>query len=319
MKAAKISSGRFSRERVEGAEEHADPDEEEELQEHDDAAADHRPGGVAEAPRGEVALHHHVVGAVRAEGEEGAADETRPQRPGIGEIEAGVDDAELVVGRRPFPGRRPAAGNPVEEHPHRGQPADDVHHELHAVVPGHGAEAAEHGVGDGHDPHRHDRHAERHAGEALEDDAGEVQPQAVAEAAADEEHPGGRAPHHRAEARLQDLVRGVEPAGEVEGEEEADDGDPTEEVAGGQLQETEPRRAESLRRHREHRGGARLGGHDRAEDHPPGQIAVAEKIGVERARAPRREDADRHRRREERDEHRDVDRTDRQSPHGAGV
>ena len=47
----------------------------------------------------ELALRvHELVGAVGAEGQEGAADEARPQDVGLGEREAEVDRAELAGG-----------------------------------------------------------------------------------------------------------------------------------------------------------------------------------------------------------------------------
>ena len=78
---------------------------------------------------------------------------------------------------------------------------------------------------------------------------------------------------------------GIELAAEVEGQQEPDDREPAEHVAQRQLQKPHAGRPEALAWHTEHRGGTRFGGHDRPQNHPPGQVAVAQEVGVERADA----------------------------------
>src|SRR5690606_41181390 len=84
---------------VEGVKADADDEEERELADDEDTAADERAARVGEGGRGEQALDDEVVHAVRCHGEESAADEAGPE-PLCGS-EAGpaaleVEDAELV-------------------------------------------------------------------------------------------------------------------------------------------------------------------------------------------------------------------------------
>ena len=72
---------------VEGRQQHADAQEEHELQEHHDAASQQCPRRLPLTASAEVALHHHVVGAVGAEAQHRAAKQPRPERVWVGEIE----------------------------------------------------------------------------------------------------------------------------------------------------------------------------------------------------------------------------------------
>src|SRR5690606_34162389 len=118
--------------RVEGAalveciEAEADDEEERELANDEDSAADERAARVGEGWRCEQALDDQVVHAVRRHREEPTADEARPEPLTAGEAAPPaleVEDAELVewLGRRDDP--FPPADEP-EQHDERGDPAD---------------------------------------------------------------------------------------------------------------------------------------------------------------------------------------------------
>ena len=57
-----------------------------------------REAGFAEVARGEHALDHELVGAVRGHGEEGAAEDAGPEGVGLGEVQGEVEDVELACG-----------------------------------------------------------------------------------------------------------------------------------------------------------------------------------------------------------------------------
>ena len=65
-------------------------------EEDDESREDDRTSGELRFTRAEVALHHVLIGAVRAHREERAADHTRPERVGLRDVEGKVEEPELV-------------------------------------------------------------------------------------------------------------------------------------------------------------------------------------------------------------------------------
>ena len=135
------------------------------------------------------------------------------------------------MGGGKLPRGRPASRNPREDHEHSHDSAEHVDHQLQAVVPGHAPQAAKHRVEDRDGPHRPHAPRQRQAGELLEHERREEQPQAVAEVSGDEKEQRRRPLHEWAEPIAEHLVGRVEFATEVERQQEADDRQPAEHVA----------------------------------------------------------------------------------------
>ena len=104
---------------VEAVEPDADQKEQGELGDHDESA---NPQGALRVPQlagAQIALDHHLVDAVRAEGDEGAADQTGPERVRLAPVEAQVEDPELVGGLPHIDQLSPAAGELAQQQTRR--------------------------------------------------------------------------------------------------------------------------------------------------------------------------------------------------------
>src|SRR5205814_378199 len=114
---------------------HADKQEERELCEHHKAAGNDRPSRIALAASAQIALHHHVIGPVRADREHGPANEACPERVWIGHRRAKIKDLKFAVLSSKPKYFRPTFRNLSGEHHDSGQSADDIYDKLNAIVP----------------------------------------------------------------------------------------------------------------------------------------------------------------------------------------
>ena len=161
-----------------------------------------RPAGVALAAGAQIALHHRVVGAVRADRQHRAADQRRPKT-----CRARVSDSRMSnICSLPVSAREPhdlaeAAGNLAGDDEHRRDSAEHVHDELNAVVPDHRPHAADERI-----DRRDRRPSRRRSAQAAmpasfcSTIADQKQPQAVAQVAGDQKQQRRRPPRQAAES-----------------------------------------------------------------------------------------------------------------------
>src|ERR1700761_4963947 len=96
---------------IEDIEACANQKEEGELNEDDDAGAEQGELRLAQVARGQHALHHELIGAVRGHGEEGSAEYACPEGVGRGAVEGEVEHVELACGASDGVDRQPAPGD----------------------------------------------------------------------------------------------------------------------------------------------------------------------------------------------------------------
>ena len=145
------------------------------------------PPRVAEAPGAEVALHHELVDAVRAEGDEDPAEEAGPEGVRLGRVEREVEGAELAGGAGVGEGAGEAARQLRDQEGEGEDRAAEVDPELDELGPDDRLHAADHGVEDHHRAHAGDRPGDREAGHLREHQRGEEEADAVGEGAGDDE------------------------------------------------------------------------------------------------------------------------------------
>ena len=128
-----------------------------------------RLGGVLLRGRGEVALHHRLVGAVAEDLAEDAANDDDPDRvPAFGEIPLGLHQVEFALHAGGLKNRAPAAVNLADDNQQRRERAAKQHDRLQHIRPDHRLDAAEHGVERAQHTHRDDAPAHIPAGDRRE-------------------------------------------------------------------------------------------------------------------------------------------------------
>ncbi len=267
---------------IEDVEPGADEQEKRELQEDDDAGAEQRCCGLAQIARGEQALHHQLVGAVRGHGEEGAAEDAGPEGVGCREIEREVEHVEFARGGCDGMNHRPAALHVRAEREQRDDGAADVDRHLHDVGPDDGSHAALERIeqrecgddGDGQNVARADRDAD--------DDRDCEDAHALRRGARDEKERGGDLVQRGAEAAVDELVRGEHLAGEVARKEEGGDDDAAEHVTDDDLQKAEVAGERDAGDGDDGESGG-FGRDDGERDGPPWDRVVGEEVAFERA------------------------------------
>ena len=279
------------------------PQEQRELHDHEDTAGDEREPRLGQGPAAQVALHEHLVRAVRGGREDRAADDRGPEGVVTPQVPREVEGHQLAGLRRRRPCLLPAARNGGEQRGRRRERAGQVYDELHDVHPDHRGHAAQPGVGQRDHGHQQDggnhnrrlrriREPKRGRGRGehrREHQRSGKETQSIGEVARDQED-RRRAPAERAsDPCAQQLVRGEQILAEVRRQQDECHQHAPGEIAEGELEERQVP-PERIARDADHGDRARLrrddGACDRPPRHaPPGQIVVAQ------GRSPAREPA----------------------------
>lgn len=232
------------------------------------------------AAGGKISLDHQLIGAVRPQGEENAADQARPEGIGPGGIEGEIEQPELVVFSTEAAKLRPPARQLVENHRRRQYGADHVNHELNAVVPDDRFHAARESIDDRGDSNHDNADGQVQAHDFLKNERGQIQTQPVGQISGDEKQQRGRLLRCPAEPAMEHLVRGKELAAEVMRQKQHDDHEAADNQSERQLQKQQitALRIEGDPRHAQERDGARFRGHDREQHPPPVDVPAAEQI-----------------------------------------
>ena len=132
-----------------------------------EAGKNERAPAAADIRRGQHALHHVLIGAVRGHGDEGRSNQAGENRvldfehpldfiPAVsGRIETGGNKIGRVESAVPFNDFVPAAGNGRVEQTERDERAADHDRSLDEISPDDGFDSAERGVDRGQDDDRH--------------------------------------------------------------------------------------------------------------------------------------------------------------------
>ena len=163
--------------------------------------SDEADGGVALAPRDQQALDQVVIGAVRGERQERAAQQARPEACTAGAGRRRSRTPGACRRRRPSAWRVPNdTGSSVDHRDQAHERAREVDEHLDGVGPDGGGDAALFRVEDHRDAQHGDAPPLGHAGGDRQHQRCRVQADAVAERAVEQEDARGRGAHGRAEA-----------------------------------------------------------------------------------------------------------------------
>ncbi len=285
---------------VEDPESETDHEEERELKEHGEAAANDGFLGIAQIARGEEALDDELVRAVRGHGEEGAADHARPD--GMRPIETGIRiyQPQLPGGRRAGEDLAPPSLNGLPDQDARHDAAEKVDPRLEKLGPHHRLHAALVGVEHSQRSDDQDRQREyerlvvyRRADDERHRDRGGEHADRIGERSRDHENDRREASRGEAEALLEHRVRGHQLTAEVAREEYRGDHEATDDVPHHDLQETEiaVHGAGSIRQPRrtDERESARFRGDDREHQRPPRDAVPGHEVVCRVALAPAQE------------------------------
>ena len=262
----------------EDVEQDADQKKNCELDQDDHAAGEESAAAVFFVAGGEEPLHDGLVSAVAGHGQEGAADQTGPERVFGGEVEGEIENLKFVAGGcGDLCDFVPAAGNSVEEEPESCGAAGEIEEELGDVGPDDGGHAAFESVENGESDDDDDGEVLRSSENDADDQGDGGDAHAFGDGTRDEEGAGGDGAHFFAETLFDDSVSGEKLATEVAGEEQEDDQDSADEIADDELNEGEVRGVgDGGRADDGERGGFR--GDNGERERPPGGGAAAEKI-----------------------------------------
>src|ERR1035438_9478208 len=266
-------------------EEHADQQEQGELDADDGPTGQQGGAALALIAGAEEALHHELVGAVAGGGEETAAGQAGPERVGAGEKLHGgrkteIENGELVGGRRDGHHVSPSAGDLSEDDEKAENCSDYIERHLHDVGPDDRGHAAFEGIeeGENHDHHnRSDLAGAEHDGD---DDGDGEDADAFGESAGDQENGGGELADAFAEAAAHELVGSEHFAAEILGKEQDGDHDAGQQVAEDHLEEAEVA-VEGEGGGADDGQGAGFGGDYGKADGPPRGGAPAQEIVAE--------------------------------------
>ena len=128
-----------------------------------------------------------MVGAVGADRQHGAADHPCPNVIWIVEQESPFEDPSLAQRFGEGPKLVPTAWDLFGDDANRREAAEDIDHELNAIIPDNGSESAEHGVDNRNDPHHDHAGREGPVEQRMHDNSGQEQPQCVAQVARHQE------------------------------------------------------------------------------------------------------------------------------------
>src|SRR3954466_14051920 len=127
---------------IESIQTDADHQEQSELEEDGNPAADESFAGFLQARSGKQSLNDQLVGAVRRHRKEGTANEAGEQRIRLVESEVDVEDPELVGGVRLSDDRAPASADSLAEQIDGGESAKEIDAGLEDVGPDDSAHSA---------------------------------------------------------------------------------------------------------------------------------------------------------------------------------
>ena len=263
-------------------------EQDEKLQRHFHPGVEHQADpAVGDGFARQVPLHLRLVAPKIREGQEHAADQSRPERVPVARIEGKVHHIELP--RHPGQVKRVTEGDLAGEQKDRGQegPGDsqkDQDHLLH-VGPGDGFDPAGNRVG--HDDPRHDKHrgALAPSQDHREHHRRRVERQPHAQAALDQKNQAGGQARLGVKALFEKLVSGNDFSFVKVRNDDRRDDDHRQREAEIKLDEAHPVHV-GLAGGADKRDGAGLGGHDGKPHRPPGHALVGQQIAADGPAAP---------------------------------
>ena len=282
----RVEEHRTAVEQEEREHEHAREQDEELQRDLRERADDQRVPALGERLRREIPLHLALVAAEIRERQEEAAEQARPERVRLVQIEPEVDGLETShrtrdVQRR---SRADALGQPHEQQHHRhAEPPDDEHHLLD-VGPRDRLDAAEHRVDDRRHADRQHREPELPAQDHRQNQARRRDDEPAPEAALREEQQRRQRPRLRVEPPFEVLVGRVDARAVEEADERQRQDHHRDRQAEVDLDEPHAVGVRLAGR-ADHGDGAELRGHHRQTDGPPRQASAAEEIALDLVRA----------------------------------